>query len=72
MIGLRYQFVNVQKWFKAIADKYKTQEMCEEAFKVDPCSLGYAPDPFKTRYMCNKAVLKRPNILEYAPDHFKT
>ena len=39
MIDLSYQFVNVQKSFKAIADKYKTQEMCERAFKVDPCSL---------------------------------
>ena len=62
MIDLIYQFVNVPNWFKVIPVQFKTQEICERAFKVDLCSLGYVPDHLKTQGMCNKAVGKRPNI----------
>ena len=72
MIDLSYEFVNVPKWFKAIPEHLKTQEMCKRAIKVDPYSLGYVRDCFKIQDMCNKAVPKRPNILEYVPDHLKT
>ena len=43
-------------WIKEYPDHLKTQEMCNEAVRMDPCSLEVIPDHPKTQEMCNEAV----------------
>ena len=49
-----------------------TQEMCDEAVDMEPCSLAYVPDHCKKQGMCERALEKFPRALEFVPGHFKT
>ena len=42
--------------FRRVADKFKTQEMCESAFRRNAYMFEYVPDKFKTQEMCEQAV----------------
>ena len=53
-------------------DRFKTQEMCIKALKVDPWRLEDVPHCFKTQDMCDKTVRKCPSSLMYALDWFVT
>ena len=65
-------FANVPVWIREIPEHLKTQEMCDEAVDMEPCSLAYVPYCFKTEEMCKEAVRREPYTLPYVPDHFKT
>ena len=59
-------------WIREIPHKLKTQEMCNEAMRIEPYSLAFVPDCFKTQQMCDKAVEIDPFILRHVPDNLKT
>ena len=59
-------------WIIEIPDHLKTQEMCDEAADIEPCSLGYVLDHLKTQEMCNEAVCNNPAVFFLVPDRFKT
>ena len=59
-------------WIREIPDNLKTQEICNEAMRIEPYSLAFVPDCFKTEEMCDKAVEIDPFILWYVPDYLKT
>ena len=64
---------NIPGWIIEISDHLKTQEICNEAMRIEPLSLTYVPDNFKTQEMCTEAVQIEPNVLACAPDDlFKT
>ena len=44
--------------FFLISDRFKTQEMCDEAVAYSPRMLSHVPDHFRTLGMCIKAVKK--------------
>ena len=44
-------------WIREISDNLKTQEMCNEAMRIEPYSLAFVPDCFKTQEMCDKAII---------------
>ena len=50
----------------------KTQNMCIDTARIEPCTLEYVPDWYKTYQMCIKAVKEFPWLLEFVPDHLKT
>ena len=50
----------VPRWIKEIPDHLKTQEMCNEATRINPLSLPYVPDHPQTQEMCNAAVMEDP------------
>ena len=56
---------------KFIANKYKTQEICEKAVSVKGWILWYIPDQHKTQKMCSKATEEDPWSLQYIPDQYK-
>ena len=58
-------------WIREIPD-LKTQEICNEAMRIEPYSLAFVPDNLKTQEMCDKSVEIDPYILWHVPDHFKT
>ena len=58
-------------WIREIPDKLKTQEMCNEAMRIEPYSLAFLPDCFKTQEMCDKAIEIDPFILWHVPDNLK-
>ena len=58
--------------FFLISDRFKTQEMCDEAVTYSPRMLRHEPDHFRTLGMCIKAVKKNPQRLQDVPDQFKT
>ena len=45
-INMSY-YKNVPCWIREIPRHLKTQEMCEEAVWIEPCSLAFVPDRFK-------------------------
>ena len=45
--------------------------MCNEAIRVDPYSLAFAPDHFKTHKMCDKAIEIDPITLWHVLDKLK-
>ena len=49
----------------------KTQEMCNEAVRIEPYSLAFVSDHFKTQEMCDKAFEIDPFILWYVSDNLK-
>ena len=59
-------------WIREIPDHLKTQEMCNEAMRMDPYSLAFVPDNLKTQEMCDKALEIDPYNLWRVPNHFKT
>ena len=59
--------------FFLVPDRFKTQEMCIKALKVDTWRvLEDVPDCFKTQDMCDKIVSKCHSSLMYVPDWFVT
>ena len=46
--------------------------MCNEAMRIEPYSLAFAPDCFKTQEMCDKAIEIDPFTLRHAPVNLKT
>ena len=65
-------FANVPGWIIEISDHLKTQEICNEAMLIGPCSLAYVPNHLQTQEMCDAAVRKDTYTLRYVPDHFMT
>ena len=59
-------------WIREIPDNLKTQEVCNEAMRIEPYSLAFVPDCFKTQEMCDKAVEIDPFILWHVSDNLKT
>ena len=57
--------------FFLIPNRFKTQEVCNEAKARSPRMLRHIPDLFKTQEMCDQAIEKNPQGLEAVPDHFK-
>ena len=49
-------YENVPRWITDIPGHLKTQEMCGEAVRIEPRSLGFVPDRFKAEDICNEAV----------------
>ena len=47
---------NVPRWIREIPGRLKTQEMCDEAVRIEPRSLSFVPDHFKTEDLCIKVV----------------
>ena len=54
-----------------IPDDLKTQEMCNEAVRIDPWLLYDVPDYLKTQKMCNKADDDCPWLLYDVPYRFR-
>ena len=50
---------------REIPDHLKTQEMCDEAARMERYSLEVVPDRFKTQDMCSEAVRREPFTLYY-------
>ena len=48
-----------------IPDRFKTQEMCNEAVHIEPLSLEYVPDRFKTQRMCSETGVRNPYMLRF-------
>ena len=72
MVDFIYQLVNFLGWLKETPEHLKTQEICNEAVQMEPCTMTFVPDHFKTHDMCNKAVCMEPLLLKHVPDHLKT
>ena len=47
-------YENVPRWIREIPGRLKTQEMCDEAVRIEPRSLSFVPDHFKTEDLCIK------------------
>ena len=63
---------NVPYWIITIPGHLKTQEMCNEAVRINPLSLVYVPDHFKIQGMCNEVVHNKPCMMLFVPDHLIT
>ena len=59
-------------WIREIPDNLKTQEMCNEATRIEPYSLPFVPDCSKAQEMCDKAIQIDPFTLRHVPDNLKT
>ena len=64
-------YENVPRWIREIPEHLKTQEMCDEAVRIEPRSLAYVHDRLKTENICNEAVQKDTYTLDDVPDHLK-
>ena len=51
---------------------FKTQEMCNEAVRIEPRSLAFVPDKLKTEKMRNETVRREQYTLDCVLDHLKT
>ena len=55
---------------------FKTQEICKNAFEIDPDVIQYIPDCFKTQDMWERVLKEEADIPGYffalLPDQFKT
>ena len=65
-------YANVPSRIREISGHLKTQEMRDEAVRMELRSLGCLPDHFKTEEICNEAVRREPYTLRYVPDQYKT
>ena len=65
-------YENVPRWIREIPDHLKTQEMCDEAVRIESYSLEVVPNCFMAEEMCNEAVRRQPFTLYYVPYHLKT
>ena len=52
-------------------DRYKTQETCEKAVLVEPCSTESPSDQYKTHELCKKAVGRTLYMLKLVLDGYK-
>ena len=46
----------IARWIKEVPNYLKTQEMCNLAVRIEPCSLACVPDHFKTQEICTETV----------------
>ena len=46
--------------------------MCDEAVRIESCSLGFVSDHFKAQGMSREALRMDSYTLRYVPDHFRT
>ena len=53
-------------------DQFKTQEMCNEAVRIEPRSLAFVPDWLKTQEICNDAICNNSYALRFVPGHLRT
>ena len=58
----------IQHLIMVMSDQFKTQEMRNEAVRIEPHNLAFVPDCFKTQEICNDAVHNNPNVLRFVPD----
>ena len=65
-------YENFLTWIREIPDHLKLQEMCNEAFDIEPFSLAFIPDHFKTQEICERVVEEGSYMQMFVPDHFKT
>ena len=70
LINMSYE--NVPRWIREISGHLKTQEMCDEAVGIEPCSLAFVLDRFKTEDMCSKAVGRDAYTLDNVHDYIMT
>ena len=54
-----------------VCDRYKTQETCEKAVSVEPCSMESLSDQYKTHVLCKKAVGRTLYILKLVLHEYK-
>ena len=62
---------NVPRWKRDVPEHLNTQQMYDEAVRIEPYSLEHVPGRFKTQEMCNEAVRRESNTLWCVPDHLK-
>ena len=62
-------YTNVPCWIREIPNHLKTQEICDEAVRMESCSLRFVPNHLKTQGMCNERSRIEPYNLLYIPDH---
>ena len=62
----------MQQVFHRTPDRFKSQEMCIKAVKLDSSSLQLVLDHLKTREVCDAAVREDPSSLIYVPDWLLT
>ena len=70
--GLGHRLSNIPCWIKEIPKHLKTQEMCDEAVRINPLSLAYVPDHLTMQEMCNEIMHIMPNVFHRIPNRFKT
>ena len=58
--------------FRFIPDKYKTQEICLNAFKKNLWALQYIPKELRTKELYELAVRQDGRTLEYIPKELRT
>ena len=61
-----------KKCIEAVDIEPKTQEMFDDAVRVDPWLLGGVPEQYITQGMCNEAFEEEPYALECIPDQYIT
>ena len=59
-------------WIREIPGHLKTQEMCNEAVHIEPCSFQFFPDHLKTQKMYNEIMPIDPAAFFCIFDGFKT
>ena len=62
----------IQAPLRLVPDLLKTQEMYNEAVRIEPILLASLPDHFKTQETWNEVEWNIPCMLLFVPDHFKT
>ena len=62
-----FLYANVPRWVREMPEHLKTQEMCNEAVRIEPNSLPYVTDQYKTEAMCSEAVRNKPYTLLFVP-----
>ena len=55
-----------------VPDRFKTEDICNEAVGRNPYTLDNVPDRLKTQEMCNGAMHENPATFFLVPDLFKT
>ena len=68
---IKISYENVPVWIREIPDHLITQEICNEAVRIEPYLFAVVPHRFKTHEMCNDAVLREAFTLYYVPEDLK-
>ena len=55
-----------------VPDRFKTQEIYNEAVHNRLCMMLFVPDHLWPQEMCNEIMHTMPNAFHHLPDHFKT
>ena len=55
-------YINLLRY---VLDRYKTQQMCDNAILENGGTLNSVTDCYKNQEMCNKAVDSYPHALEH-------